>query len=133
MYTYQFNNIPLSFTSAKVIHSQIELLPSSPQWSYKTVPTLVPTKDDVILYYRDPIECLKCLFSNPLHQEHIELIPYHCYTLAEKTNRVYSEWMSGDVAWQIQVSLSYFSSPEISLLLVRPSYWRNTSWCYSFF
>ena len=81
------------------------MLPAGPQWSYKTVPTLVPTKDDIVLYFRDPIECLKSLFSNPLYHKHIELVPYRCYTSAAKTNRVYDEWMSGDVSWTIQVRL----------------------------
>ena len=89
------------------------MLPSGPQWSYKTVPTLAPTKDDVILYFRDPIECLKSLFSNPLYHEHIDLVPYRCYTSAKKANRVYDEWMSGDVAWTIQVSLLFYTSAEI--------------------
>ena len=89
------------------------MLPPGPQWSYKTVPTFVPTKDEVILYFRDPIECLKSLFSNPLYHKHIELVPYRRYTSAAKTNRVYDEWMSGDVALQMQVSLSYHTLKEI--------------------
>ena len=106
------------------------MLPSGPQWSYKTVPTLAPTKDDVILYFQDPIECLECVFSNPFYHEHIDLVPYHRYTSADKTNRVYDEWMSGDVAWKIQVSSLFYTLEVILIVLDWSSYWRNTSWYY---
>lgn len=38
----------------------------------------------------------------------MELTPYRVYKTAEHLCRVYSEWMSGDDAWQIQVSLIEF-------------------------
>ena len=57
----------------------------------------------VVLYYRDPIECLQSLFSNPLLQDHIEFTPYCLYKTAEKLIRIYTEWMSGQAAENLQV------------------------------
>ena len=74
------------------------MLPAGPLWSFKTVPTFAPTKDPVVLYYKDPIICLQAIFSNPLFQDHIELTPYHIYKSMDKCVREYKEWMSGDVA-----------------------------------
>lgn len=58
------------------------------------------------LYYRDPLECLAFLFSNPLFAGHIDFCPQRVYASVEKLVRVYSEWMTGDSAWEMQVSRS---------------------------
>lgn len=62
-----------------------------------------PTKSPMVLYYRDPLECLESLLSHPLLSSHIDLSPYRLYTTAEKLERVYSEWMTGNSAWEMQV------------------------------
>ena len=89
------------------MRSRIEILPEGPSWSYKTVPMFVATKEPVILYYEDPIDCLKAIFSNPLFQDHLELIPYCVYKSADRKVCNYNEWMSGDAAWHIQVSFDF--------------------------
>jgi hypothetical protein len=55
------------------------------------------------LYYRDPIECVEFLFSNPLFARHMDYTPERLYTTAEKLERVYAGWMTGDSAWEMQV------------------------------
>ena len=60
------------------------------------IPTAVHTKNDVVLYYRDPLECLQGLMRSPLLKDHIALSPFHLYESAAKVMRIYTEWLSGD-------------------------------------
>jgi hypothetical protein len=83
------------------------MLPSGPKWKCKPWVPPHPTKKPVRLYYRDPIECLECLFNNPLLADVIKLVPFRQFKTAEKLVRVFSEWMSGNVAWEMQASLHF--------------------------
>jgi hypothetical protein len=56
------------------------------------------------LFYRDSLDCLETLLSNPLLTDQIDFSPYRVYKTAERLVRIYSEWMTGDGAWQMQVS-----------------------------
>ncbi|KAG2115444.1 hypothetical protein DEU56DRAFT_748676, partial [Suillus clintonianus] len=55
------------------------------------------------LFWRDPIECLESLFSNPPFHNKLDFTPRRVYTTAAHLVRVYSEWMTGDAAWEMQV------------------------------
>lgn len=99
----------LSFKTAKELRSRIESLPKGPLWKSTTWKTPYPTKKPLTLYYRDPIECLQSLMSNPLLKGSIDFTPFKLWKTAERVVRVYNEWLSGDAAWKIQVR-SYFYS-----------------------
>ncbi|KAJ7128227.1 hypothetical protein C8R43DRAFT_897203 [Mycena crocata] len=92
----------LSFSSAKELRNRIELLPSGPQWRTRTWPSPHRTAVPLDLYYRDPVKCLEALLQNPLVQDHLEFTPYRLYTTAAKMMRVYTEFFSGDLAWELQ-------------------------------
>lgn len=79
------------------------MLPAGPSWKCKPWTTSHPTKSPLQLFYRDPIECIKSLLNSPLSADNIEFTPYKLYKTAEKSIRVYSEWLSGDAAWSMQV------------------------------
>jgi hypothetical protein len=79
------------------------MLPEGPQWKCKPWPTSHPTKRPINLFYRDSMDCLSALFGNPLFTDHILYGPFRVFKTAEKLVRVYGEWMSGNVAWQMQV------------------------------
>ncbi|KAJ7681615.1 hypothetical protein B0H17DRAFT_1138365 [Mycena rosella] len=66
--------------------------------------TEFPTKRPLTLFYRNPVELLETLLQNPLVQDHIHYTPFRLYTTAAKTMRAYSEWLSGDLAWELQAS-----------------------------
>ena len=51
-----------------------------------------------------PIECLQSLLSHPLFAPHISFVPQKVWTSAVRIVRVYEEWLSGDHAWNLQVS-----------------------------
>jgi hypothetical protein len=65
--------------------------------------TSCETKRPARLFYRDAVDCLAYLFSNPLFKDWLELSPYRVFETAERLVRVYSEWMSAGVAWGMQV------------------------------
>ncbi len=79
------------------------MLPTGPLWKCKLWAANHPTKSPLQLFYRDPIECIESLLNSPLSADDIEFTPYKLYKTAEKSIRVYSEWLSGDVAWTMQV------------------------------
>lgn len=67
--------------------------------------TAYPTKHPVRLFYRDPIECIQSLLHSPLVKDYIHFTPLRIFETAEKLVRVYNNWLTGDAAWRIQVSL----------------------------
>ncbi|KAI0039113.1 hypothetical protein FA95DRAFT_1504627 [Auriscalpium vulgare] len=100
---YLMARLAVSFHTAKQLRSKVELLPSGPRWKSKAI-TLpgYATKSPMKLFYRDSLECLEHLFGNPLFDGHMDYRPKQVYTAAEHAIRVFSEWMTGDVAWKMQ-------------------------------
>ena len=94
----------ISFSSAKDLRNRIKILPSGPIWLTKEMPTDFPTLGKVQLYYRNPLQCLQSLLYNPLFSDSLEFAPYRIYQDNTKTVRVFTEWLSGDAAWEIQAS-----------------------------
>lgn len=97
----------LSFSTSKDLRSRIEILPKGPQWKAESWKALSPVKRPLTLFYRDPVELLESLLQNPLIQDHIHYTPFRLFTTAAQTMRVYTEWLSGNVAWEMQAS-SFF-------------------------
>ena len=94
----------------------MEILPKVPEWKSRTVELKgYPTGEPMHLFYRDALDCVEYLFRNPLFANHMDFCPVRRYRDAERTIRVYGEWMTGDVAWEMQVSPifpSYQFSPR---------------------
>ncbi|KAG2056816.1 hypothetical protein BDR06DRAFT_848372, partial [Suillus hirtellus] len=82
-----------------------EMLPSGPCWKSQVINTLHPTKSPVILYWCDPIECIASIFNHPLFHCHMDLTPRKIYSTAERLCHVYTEWMSGNDAWDMQSAI----------------------------
>ncbi|KAG2127501.1 hypothetical protein DEU56DRAFT_872775 [Suillus clintonianus] len=80
------HRLKLSFRNAKELRSRAEMLPKGPSW-------------------KDPVECLESLFSNPLFHDQLDFVPHCVYTTSARLLRVYSEWLTGDSAWEIQDQL----------------------------
>lgn len=81
------------------------MLPKGPEWFCKPWSTRVPTKNSVKVYYRHAIDCLQELYRHPLLKESIRHEPFRVFSDAERISRIYSEWLSGDVAWEMQVRI----------------------------
>ncbi|KAG0705985.1 hypothetical protein DFH29DRAFT_799255 [Suillus ampliporus] len=99
----RIHQLKLSFRNAKELRSHAEMLPKGPSWKCRTIPSLNPTKSPIRLFWRDPVECLESLFSNPLFHDQLNFVPHRVYTTSVQLLRVYSEWLTGDSAWEIQV------------------------------
>ena len=92
-------DIGLSFKTAKDLGNHAEILPtfkphphkphpgqdlrwvSNPgrglrcQWLSKKINPEIPTKNNVILFYRDPLLCLQYLMLSPFVQDHLSFTP----------------------------------------------------------
>ncbi|TFK70651.1 hypothetical protein BDN72DRAFT_896229 [Pluteus cervinus] len=98
------HSLRLSFRSAKTLRSWVEMLPPGPQWDCRPMrlhPNY-PTKKPVALYYRDPVECIESLMQNPLICDHLSYTPIQVYRSAANLMRVYSHWLTGTHAWELQ-------------------------------
>ncbi|KAG1845211.1 hypothetical protein F4604DRAFT_1978525 [Suillus subluteus] len=97
--------LPLSFHLAKELHGRAEMLPSGPHWMSQIVPTTHPMKSPVVLYWCDPLDCILGLLNHPAFHDQLDFTPLRVYTTAQWLCRVYSEWMTGDDAWNMQSAL----------------------------
>lgn len=79
------------------------MLPSGPWWTHRVISLNHEMKDPVHLYYCD-MDCVKLLFNHPLFADKIEFSLYELFTFAVHDVQVYTEWMSSDNAWELQVS-----------------------------
>lgn len=100
---FQIKKLQLSFTTARTLRNRVEMLPSGPRWKSKKLVPKQPTKQPIHLYYRDPLDCIESLLQSLLLADHITYSPFHLYRTAARVARVYTEWLSGDVAWSLQV------------------------------
>ncbi|KAI6020684.1 hypothetical protein BKA83DRAFT_105514, partial [Pisolithus microcarpus] len=97
--------MPLSFWTAKELCGCIEDLPKGLHWKIRIVPTHHLTTSPIELYWRDPLECIEALFNHPFYAGKMDYSPFCVFTAAGRIMRVYSEWMSSDGAWELQVKV----------------------------
>jgi hypothetical protein len=57
-------------------------------------------------FWRDGLECIKFLYSNPVYQNAMDAVPVQVFTDANETNRLYGEPCSAERIWEIQVSVT---------------------------
>ena len=105
---FQVQSLKLSFRSAKDLRSRAEMLPKGPQWKCKPWETNRPTKKPLLLFFRDPIECLQSLLHAPTLEGRIHYKPLQVFDNARGLMRVFTEWCTGDAAWDIQVRTFIF-------------------------
>ncbi|KAG2109555.1 uncharacterized protein F5147DRAFT_772863 [Suillus discolor] len=90
-----------SFLSLEMVKD----LPFGPRWMSQIIPTSHPTKSPVILYWHDPLECISSIFNHPLFHDCMDFTPRKVYSTAEKRCCVYTEWMTGNDAWNMQMAI----------------------------
>ena len=96
-----------------MLRGRIEMLPKGSEWLCKPWPTRVPTKLPLNLYYCDAVECLQDLYRHPLLKDSIRHEPFRIFSDAAGISRKYSEWLTGDAAWNIQVGLPFKNIPVL--------------------
>ena len=88
-------------------------------------------KDPVYLYYRNALDCVKLLFNYPLFTDNMDFSPYWLFTFGECDVRVYTEWLSSDSAWELQVSSEHrilTSSVNRLFTIGKYSHWWHIMW-----
>ncbi|KZS95108.1 hypothetical protein SISNIDRAFT_408960 [Sistotremastrum niveocremeum HHB9708] len=96
----------LSFKTAEKMKELLAKLPPGPQWSWQVLEfPEFPTKEPIIVYYRDGLECLEALIADPQFASDLDVVPRKEYTDEKCTERVYSEYMTSDLAWETQQHL----------------------------
>ena len=101
----KIHGIVPSFRTARELHSRIEILPSPPRW--KACMVEVPggrTRAPIKFLFRDGVQCFSFLFGNPIFKDNMEYAPRRVWEDETKTSRLYSETMTGDLPWELQVS-----------------------------
>ena len=71
------------------------------------------TKDPLVLYYRDPVECIEFLMKNPLYSGRIQYTPRQDFD--SSGDRIYNDWITGNGAWDMQVR-DYVSAHYLRLI-----------------
>jgi hypothetical protein len=97
-----------SFKSSSDLARRIEALPGGPQWKTQRLDFPDAPDEELILYWRDPVECLQWLEENPAFQGQTSYVPVKAYTDNEKTNRLYSEMHTGNLWAEHQANVSHF-------------------------
>lgn len=69
----------------------------------------IPMVEELELWRRDPVECVRDLIGNPAFKESMAYEPEHVYTDAMGGTRVYDEMWTGDWWWKMQVSVQAFT------------------------
>lgn len=59
--------------------------------------------EDLELWKRDPVECIKELIGNPAFQEHLSYVPERVYSDEAGLNRIYDEMWTADWWYDTQV------------------------------
>lgn len=62
-------------------------------------------KSPVYMCWRDPLECLASILGHPLFTNQLKFVSRRIYTTAEKDHRVYTDWIMGEDAWEMQVCI----------------------------
>lgn len=105
-------NEKMSFSRNYQFTKMVDKLPTGPGWTCEIIHlegeevgedgrTLV---EDLELWRRDPVECVKELIGNPAFKEYISYVPERVYTDNTGQDRVYDEMWSADWWWETQVS-----------------------------
>lgn len=111
----QLKGNPPSFSSSRSLLQKIDGLPSGPKWEHLVFSikgkgvdgdgTMVT--ETVDLWRRDPVECIKELFSNPAFKDRCQYAPRKAFTNRSRNERVYGEMWMGKWWWKTQVSPHY--------------------------
>ena len=105
----------ISFPTAKALCGRVELLPKVPDWKAKKISISgYPTREQMFSLYRDSFDCVEYLLGNPLFANCMDFCPVQSYRDAEHTIRVYTEWLTGNAAWEMQVRFIYIFSDQLS-------------------
>jgi hypothetical protein len=110
----QTSSLKMSFTSKYSLMKAIDQLPRGTEWQLKRI-SVEGNKltneqqyetEDLELWMRDPVECIRELMGNPEFDHMVSYAPERVFSDAEGKTRRYDEMWTGDWWWEMQVSAS---------------------------
>ena len=54
--------------------------------------------------YCNPLKCLQSILHSPLIKDYIKFKPLRIFESASRAMHIYTEWLTGNTAWTMQVS-----------------------------
>ena len=101
-----------SFSNNRALLKKIDSLQAGPKWEHVILSVEGKSvngdgrmvTETVDLWRRDPVECVRELFSNPAFKDKLRYKPRKAFTNKLKTERVYGEMWMGKWWWKTQVS-----------------------------
>ena len=125
----QIKGLKLSFSIAKRLWGLAEMLPKGPEWWCKAWSTVYRTKRDLTLFYHDPLDCIQSILHNPLIKDYIKFKPLCIFELATRVMCIYTEWLTSNAAWSMQVSsLSQSVFFPANIPVEQITWWSDCSW-----
>lgn len=68
-------------------------------------------------HYRDTLQCIQALYSDPAVVHDLVFSPVQLYTSAEQTSRIVNEMHTGDWWWSVQVrSVNYDLDGDLDII-----------------
>ncbi|KIJ40661.1 hypothetical protein M422DRAFT_173440 [Sphaerobolus stellatus SS14] len=95
----------LTFKNAKEFYHRIDKhFPHGLQWHCQEIEVPKAPNEPQVLFYRDPIDCLKFLAQSPAFNGHQSYAPVKYFSDNKLKNQVYGELNTGDV-WHYYQSI----------------------------
>ncbi|KAJ7841895.1 hypothetical protein B0H14DRAFT_3693209 [Mycena olivaceomarginata] len=105
----------LSFHNNRAFLKKVDQLPTGPDWTCKMVTAAGNRVDendelmseDLELWMRNPVECIKELISNPAFREHMAYAPERVYGAKDgrEESRIFDEMWTAEWWWKLQEML----------------------------
>ena len=86
---------------------KISNLPKQGKWHTRTMTLSEDPTVQHQIYYRNPIDVIKSLWSNPTYADQMVFSPQKLWTSSDKTSQLYNEMWTGDWWWKIQVFILF--------------------------
>lgn len=101
----------LSFSSKYKLNKKLNKLPTGPDWECEPITVKgdrvdrhgKPLTEEIELWRRNPVECIRELIGNPAFKDHLAYLPERVFGNIEETNRLYDEMWTAEWWWKIQV------------------------------
>jgi hypothetical protein len=112
----------LSFHNNRAFLKKVDQLPTGPDWTCKMVTAAGNRVDendelmseDLELWMRNPVECIKELISNPAFREHMAYAPERVYGAKDgrEESRIFDEMWTAEWWWKLQVRIDCIQARE---------------------
>ena len=83
---------------------KISNLPKQGEWHTHTMTLSEDPTVQHQIYYRNPIDVIKSLWSNPTYVDNMVFSPRKAWSSHKRSSRLYNEMWTGDWWWNMQVS-----------------------------